>query len=114
MNLLFVCGRNRWRSPTAEAIFAEHEGIEVDSAGLDRDAVVRVSHENLAWADLIFVMEKVHRVKLQRQFSKVLSGKRLICLDIPDRYELMDPSLVTLLERKVLPYLPSGRSDTRR
>lgn len=105
MNILFVCGRNQWRSPTAEAVFAAYDGFEVDSAGVDRDAVVAVSAENLGWADIVFVMEKNHRTKLQRQFQKALSGKRIICLEIPDRYGFMDPVLVELLEQKVPAHL---------
>jgi predicted protein tyrosine phosphatase len=108
MNVLFVCGRNQWRSPTAEAVFAGHEGIEVDSAGLDRDAVVRVSVQSVLWADLIFVMEKGHRTKLQRQFRKWLGGKRVICLEIPDRYEYMDDDLVHILKQRVNGHLKSS------
>jgi predicted protein tyrosine phosphatase len=29
----------------------------------------------------------------------------VICLDIPDIYEYMDPELVALLEKRVKPYL---------
>jgi predicted protein tyrosine phosphatase len=35
-------------------------------------------------------------------------NKRVICLDIPDEYEFMDPSLVRLLEAKVHRFLPHG------
>jgi len=34
-----------------------------------------------------------------------LNGKRVICLDIPDDYDYMDPVLVELLKRKVTPFL---------
>ncbi len=30
-----------------------------------------------------------------------MNGKRVICLDIPDDYDYMDPALVELLKRKV-------------
>jgi len=30
---------------------------------------------------------------------------RLICLDIPDRYEFLDPDLVTLLQERTQPHL---------
>jgi predicted protein tyrosine phosphatase len=52
MSLLFVCSRNRLCSPTAEAFFAQYEGLEVDSAGHDRDAVVPLGVEAIEWADL--------------------------------------------------------------
>lgn len=105
MKLLFVCSRNRLRSPTAEAVFAEYKGLEVDSAGLDREAEIPLSSEAIEWADIIFVMEKSHRSKLSRNFQPWLKHKRVICLDIPDEYEYMEPALVQLLKKKVLPLL---------
>lgn len=59
----------------------------------------------MRWADLIFVMEKAHRSKLQRKFRKELKSARVICLDIPDDYAFMDPRLVALLEARVPRYL---------
>ncbi|WP_417703020.1 low molecular weight protein tyrosine phosphatase family protein [Pseudomonas sp.] len=98
---LFICSRNRLRSPTAERVFAQWPGVETDSAGLAADAEVRVSAEQLDWATLIFVMEKSQRSKLTRQYRQVLAGKRVICLDIPDDYACMQPELISLLQRKV-------------
>jgi predicted protein tyrosine phosphatase len=37
-NLLFLCARNRLRSPTAEQIFASRPGVETASAGRAPDA----------------------------------------------------------------------------
>jgi predicted protein tyrosine phosphatase len=104
-NILFICGKNKWRSPTAEHIFAEHPGIACLSAGTSHDAEVEVSVELIEWADLIFVMEKEHKSKLSARFAEHLAGKRIVCLNIPDRYPYMDASLIKLLQRKVLPYL---------
>jgi predicted protein tyrosine phosphatase len=100
-NVLFVCSRNRRRSPTAERIFADRDGIETDSAGLAPDAELRLSLDQLQWADLVVVMEKSHRSALTRRFGRHLAHTRVVCLDIPDRYELMDPTLIELLERKM-------------
>ena len=99
-HVLFICSQNRLRSPTAEQLFSNRAGFEVTSAGLNHDAEVTVSPELLEWADVIFVMERAHRSKLSRRFAAHLSSKRVICLDIPDRYEYMDPELVRLLESK--------------
>jgi predicted protein tyrosine phosphatase len=104
-HLLFVCSQNKLRSPTAEAVFAEMPGIDVDSAGLNNDAVVPLSPDQVEWADVIFVMEKVHREKLNRKFKRHLHGQRMIVLGIPDNYAYMDPALVKLLKVKVTPYL---------
>jgi predicted protein tyrosine phosphatase len=107
LQLLFVCGKNRLRSPTAEAVFSEYAGLEVDSAGIDRDAEVHVGIESIEWADIIFVMEKTHQRKLREKFksSSVMHNKRIVCLNIPDNYEYMQLELVELLKKKVLPLL---------
>jgi predicted protein tyrosine phosphatase len=105
LKLLFVCGKNMLRSPTAEAIFAEYVGLEVDSAGVDRDAETPLGIEAIQWADIIFVMEKPHLRKLRTKFQPELHNKRIVCLDIPDNYEYMQPELVALLDKKVLPLL---------
>ncbi|MCC5646357.1 low molecular weight protein tyrosine phosphatase family protein [Nostoc sp. CHAB 5824] len=100
--LLFICSQNKLRSPTAEAVFSEYEGLETDSAGLDRYAQVPVSTEAIIWADIIFVMEKSHKNKLSKNFQPFLKNKKIICLDIPDEYEYMESALIELLKQKVL------------
>ena len=104
-HLLFICSQNKLRSPTAETMFAGMPGIDVDSAGLNNDAIVPLSPEQVQWADLIFVMEKTHQEKLKRKFKRHLNGQRVIVLGIPDDYAYMDPALVELLKAKVTPYL---------
>lgn len=104
-NVLFVCSANRLRSPTAEQIFSKRDDIEVASAGTSHDAVTPLDGELVEWADIIFVMEKAHRNKLQKKFKRHLKAARVICLDIPDEYEFMDPELIRILERKVTPFL---------
>ena len=105
MRALFICTQNRLRSPTAEQVFATWPGIETDSAGVGNDADVPLAPEQLAWAEIVFVMEKVHRSRLSKQFRRHLNGKRIVCLDIPDDYDYMQPELVRLLEKKVGPFL---------
>ncbi len=106
IHVLFICGKNRWRSPAAEQVFAERPGISCASAGLSRDADVALSPEQPVWADLIFVMEKAHKARLSASFRQHLDDKRVICLGIPDNDRFMDPTLVRLLQARVLPYLP--------
>jgi len=106
-NVLFVCSQNRLRSPTAEQVFASCKGLEVTSAGLNHDADNPVTPELVEWADLIFVMERAHRSKLQRKFRASLNGKRVVCLEIPDEFDYMEPALVRLLEAKVPRFLPA-------
>lgn len=103
-NVLFVCSQNKLRSPTAEQVFAGRNDIEVESAGTNRDAENPLTAELVAWADIIFVMEKTHRAKLQQKFRKALKA-RVVCLDIPDNYAFMDPALIALLEERVPKHL---------
>jgi len=105
-NVLFVCSQNRLRSPTAEQVFASHPDLEVASAGTNHDAENPLTPELVRWADIIFVMEKSHRNKLQKRFKADLQRARVICLDIPDEYEFMDEGLVRLLRAKVSRFLP--------
>jgi len=104
-NVLFVCGKNRRRSPTAEQIFADDPRLEVASAGTSADADNPLTPDLVAWADIIFVMEKEHRRKLATSFRTSLSRARVICLDIPDRYAFMAPELIQLLEARVSAHL---------
>jgi predicted protein tyrosine phosphatase len=100
VRVLFLCSKNRLRSPTAEHIFADTPGLETDSAGLNRDADVRLSDEQIEWADLLVAMEQTHRTKLTRNYSSTLRGKRIIVLGIPDNYDFMDEDLISLLKKK--------------
>ena len=54
---------------------------------------------------LIFVMERDHKTKLAKTFKPYLDGKRVVCLNIPDNYKFMDPTLVKLLLSKVTGFL---------
>ena len=101
MHLLFVCARNRLRSPTAEHLFAGVSGVETASAGVQPDADQPLTPELIAWADVIFVMENRHRAKMSRAFGPSLRGKRVVNLDIPDEYDYMEPELVRLLWERV-------------
>ncbi len=107
MNLLFICGRNQWRSPTAAKIFGRREGLSVRAAGLSTKSPHTVSQADLEWADIVFVMESEHRSRLRERFGRV--RLELHVLDIPDEYQFMDPELVELLEARVEEYLLGGR-----
>ncbi|WP_109809114.1 low molecular weight protein tyrosine phosphatase family protein [Sphingosinithalassobacter portus] len=104
--VLFVCSQNRLRSPTAEQHFAARPDIEVDSAGTNHDVENPLTDELVAWADLIFAMERQHRSKIQKRFRRALRA-RIIVLDIPDEYDFMDPGLIRLLDARMARYLPS-------
>ena len=98
LKVLFVCGKARKRSPTAADLAARYPSVEADFAGLSADADERLSPEHVAWADIIAIMEKRQLQRLRRQCDRGLGGKRVVCLNIPDRYEYMAPDLIKRLE----------------
>lgn len=105
-NLLFVCSRNQWRSPTAEALWRKRPGFNARSAGTSPNARKTVGADDIQWADVIFVMEKKHKTRLTADFGRLLLHKPVHVLDIPDEYQYMDPELVDELEARVSALLP--------
>ncbi len=103
--LLFLCSRNQWRSPTAEAVYQNDPRVEVCSAGTSASARRRVSEKLLRWADLILVMEPEHKRRLREQFPDLIHELRVEVLDIPDDYTFMDPELVALIRERTEPWL---------
>ena len=51
VNILFVCSRNQWRSPTAERVWRDTPGLAVRSAGTRRSARHTVTEGDVVWAD---------------------------------------------------------------
>ena len=100
-NILFVCSRNQWRSPTAEQVWRRHPLLNVRSGGTSPSARHTVSHADIDWADVVIVMEHKHKSRLVADFGDLLADKPIHVLDIPDEYQYMDPELVELLERSV-------------
>lgn len=106
MRLLFLCSRNQWRSPTAEAVYRDDPRVEVSSAGISTSARRRVTESLLRWADLVFVMEHSHKQRLREKFPAVVDDIRIEVLDITDDHAFMDPELIELIRSRVEPFLP--------
>jgi predicted protein tyrosine phosphatase len=96
--ILFVCGRNQWRSPTAERIYRNDPRVHVRSAGVSVKSGRQISADDLSWADLVVVME-------QRYKSRILATFRdhppIVSPDIPDEFEFMDEELIKLIRESV-------------
>jgi predicted protein tyrosine phosphatase len=103
--LLFVCSRNRWRSPTAESLFKNHPRYDARSAGTSNSARIRVTDCHLGWANIIFCMERKHAELLREKFSGELAGKQVVVLRVPDDFPFMDPELVALLRTELAPHV---------
>jgi predicted protein tyrosine phosphatase len=105
IRILFVCSRNRRRSPTAEVVFAAYAGVEALSAGTSPDAETPLSVDLIEWADLVLAMESVHRRRIQTRFGSLLKARKIAVLGVPDEYEFMDPELVRILKLRVERYV---------
>jgi predicted protein tyrosine phosphatase len=105
MNLLFLCSRNEWRSPTAEKVYQNDPRVEARSAGVSTSARCRVSEKLLRWADLVLVMEHSHKQRLREQFPEIINELRVEVLDIPDNYPFMNEDLIALIRERVEPLL---------
>ncbi len=103
--LFFVCSRNKRRSLTAERIFDGSPYHLARSGGTQPGARIVVNEGHLGWADIVFCMEKSHAARLRLKFPEAMSGKRVICLHIPDDYEFMDSALLEELHAKLAPFV---------
>ena len=104
--ILFICSRNRRRSLTAETIFKGEPAWDVRSAGTEDAARIKVTAGQLGWADVIVVMEKRHKERLQQKFPEEFAAKPCICFFIADDYEFMDPALIDILREKMREHFP--------
>lgn len=105
MKILFVCSRNKWRSATAETIYKNHSEHQVRSAGTEPSARIKLNAKHVIWADLIFVMEKKHKRRIEEKFSEEIVDKKIVIMDIPDEYQYMDKELIEELNLKTHDYL---------
>ncbi|MYM24831.1 phosphotyrosine protein phosphatase [Duganella sp. FT135W] len=100
-NVLFVCSKNQWRSPTAEAVWRGHPQLNVRSGGTSPNARHHVSEADIRWADVILVMEEKHKSRLKAEYTRVLDFKPIHVLDIPDDYQYLDAELIEQLKQTV-------------
>ncbi len=97
MKVLFICNQNQNRSKTAEEIFKGT--FTTRSAGLYNERPV--TENEIAWADLIVVMDDAQRAELAKRFPNHYLLKRIVSLDVPDVFRYQQPELVELLKTRV-------------
>jgi predicted protein tyrosine phosphatase len=104
---------NKQRSVTAERIYRNDARLEVRSAGVRAGAKRRVSEADLKWADVVFVMERDHKLWISMRFEG-MDLPAIEVLDIPDVFEVMDPELQDILRSLLDPeiaHLLENRSE---
>ena len=102
IKILFVCTANKMRSKTAEEIYKDDERFIVKSAGVAVFAEVPLDLDMLTWADYVVVMEEMHSQWIRESYPVFYSHNpgKILCLDIPDIYNFMDPELVNQIQSK--------------
>ncbi|MGM5484528.1 MAG: phosphotyrosine protein phosphatase [Nanobdellota archaeon] len=91
MKVLFICHANLQRSPTAEELYKDK--YEAKSAGVHPMAVKPVTNSAKQWADKIIVMED--------WMKRFFPSDKTLSLEIPDRFEYMDPELVKIIRERM-------------
>jgi predicted protein tyrosine phosphatase len=103
MNILFVCTHHVARSPMAAALFTELAGptgrYMVRSAGLATNTSRRLTTREMAWADVVAVMEPAHSAVIARRWPN--HAAKVWVLDVPDDYDPEEPELRALLTPKL-------------
>lgn len=105
MNILFICSRNQWRSPTGEQVWKNTPGLFVRSAGTSPRARKTVNAKEITWADIIFVMEQKHKDRIRASFPGPCKYATIKVLDIPDEYQFGDPELMELIRVSTEPFI---------
>ena len=106
LNILFVCGRNKRRSKTAEQIFRKDNRFNVHSAGLNPRSTHQISEKDLEWADLVFAMEFHQKRRIIKTF-RTMEIPNIEALHIEDIYDYMDEELIGLITEGVNDYKES-------
>ena len=98
LNILFVCGRNNRRSPTAERLFRRDRRMVARAAGVGDRSPRRIKEADLRWANLVLVMERKYIGRIRSAFPDLDTFPPMESLDISDEYTFMQPELIELLK----------------
>jgi predicted protein tyrosine phosphatase len=103
MNVLFVCTENLARSPMAAILFRELQGKagrhQARAVGTAPHAPRRLTTRELAWAELVAVMEPRHLGVIARHWPRHVD--KVVVLQVEDRFVASERELRQMLEPKI-------------
>lgn len=105
--VLCVCSAGLLRSPTAAMVLAQAPyNFNTRAAGLTKEfALVPVDPVLIEWADEIVCMTAAQEMELRERFLQGSFKKRIVVLNIDDRFEYRNPELIELIKRAYETYL---------
>ena len=100
MNVLFVCTENIARSPLAAALFLGllrgDDRHLARSAGTASYAPRRLTTREMAWAEVVAVMEEAHLNLIQGHWPD--HANKVVVLGVPELRALLAPKIRALLK----------------
>ena len=103
MNVLFVCTENLARSPTAAVLFRELQGQvgrhNARAVGTAPHAPQRLTTRELAWAELVAVMEPRHLGTIIAKWPQ--QAKKVVVLQVEEHLASSERDLRRILEPKI-------------
>ena len=113
LKVLFVCSKNQWRSPTAEAIYRDDARVSVRSRGTSQAAARPIRENDLVWADLVLVMEQKHRSRLLADFPDMTKFLTIHVLDIPNDHGSTNAELIQLIRIAADPFIDDFQAQSQ-
>jgi len=105
MKLVFIHARGGPVQPVPEEVLNGDLRVDVRTAVLGDEPLTAAEEELMLWADVIVVMEKRMRHILRRRLTQRTKAKRIVCLHLPEHYDLQDPAYLTLFRERIEVYL---------
>lgn len=90
--VLFVCSAGILRSATAARIYAKKYNTRC--AGSESYALIPVTANLLAWANLIVFADENNYRSVSQKFALTRFNCEVVTLNIPDEYDHMHPELI--------------------
>ena len=97
--VLCLCSAGLLRSPTMANVLHQEHGYNTRAAGVSQEyALIPIDAALNSWADeIVLANGEVFEEYIQKYNN---GSKRMVVLDLPDKYEWNDPELVALIKKQ--------------